>query len=306
MKDGDPSKWFYDPVSPDFVQLHSIKDILYTGKTKFQSVKIIRTSSFGKCLVLDDKIQSSEVDEFIYHEALVHPSMILHPDPQTVFIAGGGEGATLREVLAHTSVKRAVMVDIDKEAVDICRQFLPSLHQGSFEDPRAELLHLDAKGYLADCGEKFDIIIIDITDPLKGSPSYLLYTQQFYRLAQEKLAPQGILSVQSECCSWREEFIFTAINRTLRTVFPKVFPYQAYMPVFSSEWGFTLASFELNPLSLSVEEVDKRVSTRIPKGLRFYDGLTHQGMFSLPKYLREKISEEDRIITDDNPLIWLG
>ena len=116
----DPSKWFYDPVSPNFVQLHAIEDIIYSGKTRFQSVEIIHTSSFGKCLVLDGKIQSSEMDEFIYHEALAHPPMITHPHPETVFIAGGGEGATLREVLAHASVKRAVMVDVDQEAVDIC------------------------------------------------------------------------------------------------------------------------------------------------------------------------------------------
>jgi spermidine synthase len=128
----DPSKWFRDPISPNFVQLHAIKDIVYSGKTRFQSVEVIHTSSFGECLVLDRKLQSSEMDEFIYHEALVHPSMITHPHPETVFIAGGGEGATLKEILSHTSVKRAVMVDIDEEAVDICRRFLPSLSQGSF------------------------------------------------------------------------------------------------------------------------------------------------------------------------------
>ena len=105
---------------------------------------------------MDGKIQSSEMDEFIYHEALTHPPMITHPHPETVFIAGGGEGATLREVLAHTSVKRAVMVDIDEEAVDICRRFLPFLSQGSFEDDRAELLYLDAREYLAESEEKFD------------------------------------------------------------------------------------------------------------------------------------------------------
>jgi spermidine synthase len=101
--DADPDKWFYDRVSRNLIQLHSIEEMLYSGQTKFQSIEIIRTGSFGKCLVLDGKMQSSEVDEFIDHEALVQPAMITHPHPETVFIAGGGEGATLREVLSHNT-----------------------------------------------------------------------------------------------------------------------------------------------------------------------------------------------------------
>ena len=152
----EPNKWLYDCVNPYFIQMHSIKDVCYVGETRFQSIEIVTTDSFGKCLVLDGKIQSSEADEFIYHEALVHPAMIGYPHPQTVFIAGGGEGATLREVLAHSTVKRVVMVDVDKEAVDICRSSLSSWHQGSFEDSRLELLHIDAREYLAGCREISD------------------------------------------------------------------------------------------------------------------------------------------------------
>ena len=93
--------------------MYHLDEVLYDGRTDYQSVKIVRTSSFGLCLVLDGKIQSSEADEFIYHETLVHPAMLTHPDPKNVFIAGGGEGATLRDVLRHKSVQKAVMVDID-------------------------------------------------------------------------------------------------------------------------------------------------------------------------------------------------
>jgi len=134
--DIDPDRWFYDRVSQNLVQLHSLEEVLYTGQSKFQSIEIIRSSSFGKCLVLDGKIQSSEVDEFIYHEALVQPVMIAHPCPETVFIAGGGEGATLREVLSHNTVKRAVMVDLDDEVIAVCQKFLPNHSQGAFEDRR--------------------------------------------------------------------------------------------------------------------------------------------------------------------------
>ncbi|HJX69716.1 MAG TPA: fused MFS/spermidine synthase, partial [Dehalococcoidia bacterium] len=246
--------------------------------------------------------QSSEADEFIYHEALVHPAMITHPHPRRVFIAGGGEGAILREVLTHRSVEKVVMVDIDQEAVDICRRFLPFMHQGSFEDNRVELLHLDAREYLTNSKQQFDVIIIDLTDPLEGGSSYLLYTQQFYRLARERLAPDGILSLQAGSCSLRESAAFMAIDNTISSVFPLVFPYQADVPSFGVLWGFSLASMQWEPLSLSVEEVDKRVSTRVSRSLRFYDGLTHRGMFCLPRYLRQEMRRGKSIITNENPL----
>jgi len=158
--DADPDKWFCDKVSQNLIQLHRIEEVLYSGRTKFQSIQIIGTGSFGKCLVLDDKVQSAEVDEFIYHEALVQPAMITHPSPETVFITGGGEGATLREVLSHQTVKRAVMVDVDEGVIAACKRWLPNYSRGAFEDKRAELKHVDAREYLAKCREAFDIIMV--------------------------------------------------------------------------------------------------------------------------------------------------
>ncbi len=300
--DTDPDKWFYDRVSRNLIQLHSIEEMLYTGQSKFQSIQIIGTGSFGKCLVLDGKIQSSEVDEFIYHEALVQPAMITHPCPETVFIAGGGEGATIREVLSHNTVKRAVMVDIDEEVVAICQKFLPNHSRGSFEDRRSELHHVDARDYLAKCGEKFDIIIIDLPDPIEEGPAYLLYTQEFYQLVRDRLTANGIITVQAGSAAWTELLNFTAVNNTLKSVFPIVCPYQVDVPSFGGPWGFCLASQNLNPLLISVTEVDDRISARSLSGLKFYDGLTHQGMFSLPKHLRGELSKQISLITDNEPL----
>jgi len=300
--DTDPDKWFYDRVNRNLIQLHSIQEVLYTGQTKFQSIEIIRSGSFGKCLVLDGKIQSSEDDEFIYHEALVQPSMITHPCPERVFIAGGGEGATLREVLSHNTVKRAVMVDIDEEVIAVCQKFLPNHSQGSFEDKRTELLHVDARDYLAKSGELFDIIIIDLPDPIEEGPAYLLYTQEFYQLVRDRLTDNGIICVQSGSAAWTELLNFTAVNNTLKSVFPTVCPYQVDVPSFGGPWGFCLASLNLNPVLLSATEIDNRLSSLSLNGLKFYDGLTHRGMFSLPKHLRDELSKQTRLITDSQPL----
>ena len=298
----DRSKWLHDEVSPDLVQLHSIKQILYSGQTEFQSIDIIDTGNYGVCLVLDGKIQSSERDEFIYHEALVHPAMLSHPQPETVFIAGGGEGATLREVLTYDTVKKVVMIDIDRQVIDICRRFLPTIHQGSFDDSRAEIHFTDARKYLQETDNKFDVAIIDLVEPLEAGPACLLYTQEFYQLIRERLNPDGIMSVQSGASGWTNLQNFTAIINTIETVFPLVRPYQVYVPSFVDLWGFAAASQSLDPSVLSPDEIDHRISTRLSGELKSYDGLSHQALFTLPKHLRHELAVENRIITDASPI----
>lgn len=300
--DSDPDKWFWDRISRNLVQMHSIEEMLYSGKTEFQAIEIIRSGSYGRFLVLDGKIQSSDADEFVYHEALVQPPMVTHPSPETVFIAGGGEGATLREVLAHNTVKRAVMVDIDPGVVDVCRRHLPEYSRGAFDDPRVELRHEDARDYLAKSAEPFDVIIIDLPEPIEQGPAYLLYTREFYEIIREKLSGDGIISVQSGSASWTELTNLAAVNHTLKSVFPVVCVYQADIPSFGGPWGFCQASTKLNPLELSEEEVDRRIAARRLPQTKFYDGLTHRAIFSLPKHLRGALGETGRLITDADPL----
>jgi spermidine synthase len=297
----DKRKWLYDEVSPNLAQLHRIKKVIYSGRTEFQSVEIVDTGSYGICLVLDGKIQSSERDEFIYHEALVHPAMLSHACPETVFIAGGGEGATLREVLAHKTVKRVVMVDIDRQVIDICRRYLSLFHQSSFDDSRLELCFADARRYLQETNDRFDVVIIDLVEPLEEGPACLLYTQEFYQLVKERLNPGGIMSVQSGASGWTNQQNFTAIINTLRSVFAIVCPYQAYVPSFVDLWGFATASQSINPTELLSEGVDRSIAARLLRKPKSYDGLTHQSLFTLPKHIRHQLAISKRIITDKKP-----
>src|SRR5512143_3315925 len=153
-------KWFIEYTSPEEGHLHGIRMIHYASQTKYQRMEIMDSGSYGRCLVLDGKMQSSITDEFIYHEALVHPAMLCHPEPKRVFIVGGGEGATLREVLRHKSVEYCLMVDIDEEVVKVSAELLPEYSQGAFTDKRTELAFLDARRYLEEYDEKFDVIVI--------------------------------------------------------------------------------------------------------------------------------------------------
>src|SRR5512137_223623 len=240
-------RWFIEYFSPEEGHLHGIREVLFSKHTPFQSMDILELGSYGKSLVLDGRIQSTSRDEFIYHEVLVHPAMLAHPDPRRVFIVGGGEGATLREVLRHRTVERALMVDIDEEVVNRCREHLPEWHQGAFEDPRAELRYVDARRYLEETSESFDVIVIDISEPIEEGPAYLLFTREFYEIVKERLTPDGVISLQAGTTALHQLLNFTAVNKTLSTVFPVVAPYDIPIPSFGLPWGFTLASKNIDP-----------------------------------------------------------
>ena len=294
--------WYLERISPGLAHLHGLRGLLYWGKTKYQRVEILDTSSYGTSLVLDGKTQSTEADEFIYHEALVHPALLAHPSPERVFIAGGGEGATLREVLAHKTVTSAVMVDLDAEVVQLCQERLPQWHQGAFQNQRTSLIYADAREVLQTTSTLYDVIISDITDPIEAGPSYLLFTQEFYRLAFQRLSPQGLIVIQAGFTTLTTDSAFPAIFNTIRNIFPVVVSYHIFIPSFGGEWGFVVGSKGPNPQALSPDEVDRRVVQRVTRPLRFYDGLGHQGMFSLPKAVREALAREKRVITEKEPL----
>jgi spermidine synthase len=283
--------------------MHGVERFVFSSKTKYQVVEIIDTEFYGRCLVLDGKIQSSEHDEYIYHETLIQPAMILHPEPKSVMIIGGGEGAVLREILRHPSVEQIVMVDIDREVVELCKEYLPSWHQGSFNDPKVKVLYMDARKYLQKTDDVFDIIYMDLTEPIDDGPSYLLFTKQFYQLVSDRLADDGIIALQAGSFNPRLLECHAAVCNTLATSFPVVRSYHSFIPSYDAVWGFALASKVHDPLELSISEVDKRITARGIEELKYYDGETHQTMFSIPKDVRTAKEKEKRIIADDRPLI---
>ncbi|PKB68505.1 MAG: spermidine synthase [SAR202 cluster bacterium Io17-Chloro-G4] len=297
--------WYLETVCPDLATMLQVRQVLYSGNTAYQKVEVVESDLYGRSLMLDGKTQSTERDEHIYHEALVHPAMVLHPEPRSVFIGGGGEGATLREVLAHKSVSSVSMVDLDREVVELCRKFLPQHHQGSFDDPRLDLLHEDARSYLKDCEETFDVMVMDLVDPLEAGPAYLLYTEEFYQIVKAKLNPGGIMVTQSGAVgllNYHE--CFTTISKTLSGIFEHTASAQVHVPSFQTLWSFTLASD--SPLSfLDNSQLNDAFAERINKPLKFYDGESHRSMFALPKFLRQGVQEEKRINRDASPVFML-
>ena len=297
--------WFIEGVYADLNVMLRVREVFYSGKTAYQKVEVLDSELFGRSLVLDGKTQSTERDEHIYHETLVHPAMLCHPNPTEIFIGGGGEGGTLREVLAHTSVERATMVDLDSEVVALCKEYLPNHHRGSFDDPRTNLLHEDARAYLQNTSDFYDVIILDLVDPLEGGTAALLYTQEFYALAKARLNPDGVLVTQSGpagLLSFTE--CFTTIFNTLSSLFENTKAVQVHVPAFQTLWGFTIAS-DTAFQRPSEHEVEAELARRLPKQLKYYDGESHRSMHALSKFQREGLKTETRINKDSDPVYMI-
>ncbi len=279
--------WFRDSLKQHLNELHFFQfdELLSMGETPFQDYVIIRSVPFGKMLFIDGELQSSQKDEHIYHESLIHPAMVLHSQPESVLIIGAGEGAAAREVLRHPSVKRLVLVDIDGEVIAQCKECLTEWHQGSFDHPKSTLIIEDGKKFVENTEDQFDIIVIDVCDKLDDSPAVALYTPEFYASVKKILKPNGIVVVQSMEFNFdlkRKDHL--TVHRNLKNIFQHAVSYHSFVPSFWSVWGFILATDSAELSRLNQENIDRVLNERgVSKQLNYYSGDAHQKMFNYSK-----------------------
>jgi spermidine synthase len=292
--------WVSELVSEGFLALYSVEKVIESIKTNYQNVLIVETTPFGKCLIIDGKVQSSLLDEHIYHESLVHPALVTVGNPLNVLIIGGGEGATAREVLKWKTVESVVMVELDPSVVQLCRRVLPEMSDGVFEDRRFKLVVAEGRGYLESLGDgSLDAVVVDVTDPYEGAPSQRLYSQEFYKLVYRKLGDNGVLVTQATSVV-HSPFTFKSILETIRTVFPCVTPLAAYVPSFSSLWGFVVGSKSRACDSLLVEQIDEILSHHISGPLKFYSGEVHNMLLQLAEIYVRLSSSKYKIVRDED------
>lgn len=269
-------EWISDLVGPGFAQALQIHDILYDGRSTFQHIQIASNPTFGRMLILDDAVQTTERDEYIYHEMLTHPALFTHPAPRRVLIVGGGDGGTLEETLKHP-VQHVAMVEIDRAVVDVSRRFLPSISGAAFDDPRTHLVIDDGIKFVETTQERFDVILVDSTDP-KG-PGLALFSPEFYAACVRVLAPDGLLVAQSGSLLYQRD-LTDMVRRHLRTAFPIVGTYWAAVPAYPGVlWGFSYGS-----LRHDLGRVDRPAITGRLKGIRMrlYSPDTHAAALQLP------------------------
>lgn len=289
--------WLNDYITSWDIYAHGVIRVLLSQQTAYQKMEILETVSYGRVLVLDGKLQSSIVDEFLYHEPLVQPALIYHGNPQKVLILGGGEGATLREVLRWRTVKEVVMVDLDQEVVEASKKYLPEMSDRAFDDPRATVRIENAINFLDSTSQQWDIIISDLSDPVDSGPSFQLFTQEYFSQMARVLKPDGFLVVQAGSTALAGLGFHTKIAHTIHQVFPHIQSYTSNVPSFGEPWGFVLASEQ--PISSRPDplSVDRLLATQTKGGLRMLDGKTLLGLFQNPTYLRNAIASESQVYT---------
>ncbi|HEY9633928.1 MAG TPA: fused MFS/spermidine synthase [Coleofasciculaceae cyanobacterium] len=298
--------WVSEYITPWDIYVHGVTKVLAYKKTAYQEMYIVETGAYGKGLVLDGKWQSCTGDEFLYHEPLVHPAMIFHSGARNVLVLGGGEGATVREILRWKSVEQVMMVDIDGEVVEACREHMPEMHQGAFEDPRTKLVIGDALEVLDTTDQKWDIVISDLSDPIEEGPSFQLFTKEYFEKAQRVLAPGGYFVVQAGPVSPVELTLHARLVRTLSAVFPNVHSYASYTPSYGSPWGFAIASAE--PIASRPEPatIDQLLQEKTTGGFRQIDGISLLGLLQTPGYIRRAIAAETQVYTLKEPPKFFG
>ena len=256
----------------------TVKDVLYEGRSEFQRIEIIRNKDYGRVLLLDGLLQTTERDEFYYHEMLVHPALACHPRPSKVLIIGGGDGGALREVLRHPVVK-AWLVEIDGRVIEACRRHFPWL-KAALKDPRAELAVADGNVFIEEVREKFDVILVDSSDPV--GPSTVLHEEAFYRKLKSRLNPGGIIAAQAG------SLMLHLDSHAMKSVFlKKLFRrsglYLGPVPTYPvGMWCYNFLSDGVDPLA------PRRM--RIPKGLKYYNADVHRAAFALPNFLKDRLA----------------
>ncbi|MGL4234033.1 MAG: polyamine aminopropyltransferase [Casimicrobium sp.] len=255
-------------------------------RTPYQSLAVYDTPELGKLFRLDGCNMTSERDEFFYHENIVHPALIAQDNPKCALVIGGGDGGSTEEILKHPSIKRVVMAELDAEVIAVAREHFQTVHRGALDDPRLEIHIGDGYAYLRETKEKFDAVVMDLTDPI--GPAEELYSVDFYRQCDRVLTDTGTLTLHIGSPFFHRERFATSVRR-LREVFPIVRPYLVHIPLYGAWWGMACASRSTDALSLSEEEVASRISKRALAHLQFYNAEMHRAVFAMPNFVRELI-----------------
>lgn len=280
------SDWFREDLHADYSQGLRIDKLLYDSKTEHQRLRVFQNPTFGRVLTLDGVVQTTEADNFIYHEMLTHVPILAHGAARRVLIIGGGDGGMAREVLRHASVEHVTMVEIDAGVVEFSKQYLPMLSAGAFDDPRLELVIADGAAFVEQTAKgetRFDVIIVDSTDPV--GPGEVLFTDTFYGKAKGCLATDGILVTQNGVPFMQGDELAGTL-RIFRGLFADAGCYLATVPTYAGGpmafgWGTDGAAG-----SVSVQDLEARFAAA---GVEtdYYTPAVHKAAFALPGYVKK-------------------
>ena len=259
-----------------------VNKVLFSGKSEFQSVDVVETEQLGNMLLNDGLIMCTEKDEFIYHDMIAHVPLFVHPNPKKVLVIGGGDGGTAREVLRHSSVEKCVMVEIDKMVVDASVAHLP-ITACAFENPKLELHIDDGLKFVKNTKEKFDVILVDSTDPI--GPAQPLFGKEFYKDIYNCLSDDGIVVSQGES-PFYEVPMQKKLMGIIHDIFPKSLIYNfSNLTYPGGLWSFTFGSKKYHPIQDFSSERVKSFAGEF----KYYNEQIHSGAFFLPSFMKKEL-----------------
>lgn len=297
--------YFPEILTGGDIFLHSAEEILELKKTKYQKLALIKSKLYGKVLLLDNICQISEVDEFIYHELLVHVPAIFHGNPRNILILGGGDGCALREALKWKEVKNITLVDIDEEVIKCGKTHFKTLNQNSLEHPKATILIENAFDFVNNTSKKWDLIICDLSDPVDDGPAMALFTKEFFSSLKNILHPQGIISIQSGPAAPPDHFYFTRVANTLKTIFPYFQACISFCQVYLTPLAFSIVSLK-EFKKLNKKQIKEIIHTKIKGTLKFLDEEMFFAALTLPKFLKNAIENEQMVYSLKDMPKWFG
>lgn len=267
-----------------YAQSFTIDKVLFEIKTDHQHLLIADTPFMGRVMLLDGVVQTTERDEFIYHEMMVHVPLFAHPNPKRVLIIGGGDGGILREVLRHKNIEHVTQVEIDGSVIEMCKEYFPKHSNGAFDDPRAHIIIADGKEFVANCQDKFDIIIADSTDPI--GPAEVLFSADFYKDEKACLNPNGIMVAQNGVPFMQGQEVTNSFQR-LSKLYQDTSFYVSPVPTYiGGLMALAWASDNPDLRKQSADIIQQRIDAA-GFNTRFYNAEVHVAAFALPNYIRE-------------------
>jgi spermidine synthase len=277
--------WFYETLYPD-IKLAIKGKLIFKKKTSYQDLRIYKTARFGKVLLLDGAIQTTEKDEYIYHEMLTHPVLLAHPRPKDILVIGAGDGGVLREVLKY-KIKQVTLVEIDEEVIRASEKFLPSLHRGSFRDRRLNLIIADGAEFVRTTKEKFDVAIIDSPDPVGAAR--VLFSKRFYKDIYSVLKENGMLIRQTGSTILQSQEIKQNYG-ILSQIFPSIAVQLAAIPTYiGGFFSFLIASRGIDINGLSLKQISNRYK-RLGLQTKYYNPGVHFASKQLPTYIERALT----------------
>ncbi|HEX7054395.1 MAG TPA: polyamine aminopropyltransferase [Burkholderiales bacterium] len=256
-------------------------------QTRYQRMEIYDTPHYGKIFRLDGFNMTSEKEEFVYHENLIHPALTAHMAPKKVLVIGGGDGGSSEEALKHPSVESVTMVEIDADVIEVAKRHFQAVHNGVFDNPKLRVLVDDGMKFVRETQERFDLIALDLNDPV--GPAAALYSLEFFQQLRTALAPGGALTLHLGSPVAQPQRVGDMAQR-LASVFRIVRVYTMYIPLYGSLWAMAVCSDKLDPKAFTADEIDRRIEARRLQALQFYNGETHEGVFALPNYVRDLVT----------------